>query len=157
MFNNKNLGVASGRGANIVGNRIVQDKQRDELPSGDARQWRKRCFEDTGGYLLTKSPDSVSNAKAIIKGWDTKQFKHIHALLKEVKLLFEKPSYTGFAYLYGYFGSLICRKEQTNDEEVKYYFRHIRLREIRRYYVNRLLKIFKIENTGDCHEILNPQ
>ena len=82
MFNNKNLGVASGSGANIVGNRIVQDKQRDELPSGDARLWRKCCFEDTGGYLLTKSPDSVSNAKAIIKGWDTKQFTHIHALLK---------------------------------------------------------------------------
>ena len=36
--------------------------------------------------LLTESPDSVSNAKAIIKGWDTKQFKHIHALLKGGKI-----------------------------------------------------------------------
>jgi glycosyltransferase involved in cell wall biosynthesis len=186
---NQNLGVASGRGANIIGNRIVEDKQRDDLPSGGARLWRKRCFEDTGGYLLTKSPDSVSNVKAIIKGWDTKQFHHvkfvstrahasaegywrgynqfgsnnyfigytpIHALLKGVKLLLEKPYYTGFAYLWGYFSSLICRKKRIDDEEVKYYFRHIRLREIRRYYVNRLMNIFRIK-TGDCDEILKPQ
>ena len=174
---NQKLGVASGRGANIVGNRIVEDKQRDDLPSGGARLWRKRCFEDTGGYLLTKSPDSVSNVKAIIKGWDTKQFNYvkfvstrahasaegywwgykqfgsnnyfigytpIHALLKGIKLLSERPYYTGFAYLYGYFGSLILRKRRIDDDEVKHYFRHIRPREIRRYYVNRLMNIFRM-------------
>ena len=176
---NQNLGVASGRGANIVGNKIIEDKQRDDLPTGGARLWRKDCFEDTDGYLLTKSPDSVSNAKAIINGWDTKQFRHIkfvstrahasaegywrgynqfgsnnyfigytpvHALLKGIKLLSERPYYTGFAYLYGYFGNLILRKNQVDDKQVRYYFRHIRPCEIRRYYVNRLMNIFKIEN-----------
>lgn len=176
---NQNLGVASGRGANIVGNKIIEDKQREDLPSGGARLWRKGCFEDTNGYLLTKSPDSVSNAKAIINGWDTKQFRHIkfvstrahasadgywrgykqfgsnnyfisytpiHALLKGIKLLFDRPHYTGLAYLYGYFYSLICRKKTIDDEEVKYYFQHTRPREICRYYVSCLMNIFGIKN-----------
>jgi glycosyltransferase involved in cell wall biosynthesis len=176
---NQNLGVASGRCANIIGNRIVEDKQRDDLPSGGARLWRKHCFKDTGGYLLTKSPDGVSNAKAIIKGWDTKQFHHIkfvstrahasaegywrgyklfgsntyfigytpiHALLKGIKLLSECPYYVGLAYLDGYFCSLILRQNRFDDEQVRYYFRHIRPREIRRYYIGRLMNIFRIKN-----------
>jgi glycosyltransferase involved in cell wall biosynthesis len=178
---NQNLGVASGRGANIIGNRLVENRQRDDLPSGGARLWRRHCFEDTEGYILTKSPDSVSNIKAKIKGWDTKQFHHVkfvstrahasaegywkgykqfgsnnyyigytplHALLKGVKLLFEKPCYTGLAYLNGYFGSLICQKKRIDDDQVKYYFQHIRPQEIRRYYVNRFLNIFRIKNGG---------
>jgi len=46
-----------------------------ELGSGE-----KKCFNDTGGYLLTCSPDSVSNVKAKLRGWDTKQFSHIKAI-----------------------------------------------------------------------------
>ena len=176
---NPNLGIASGRGANIIGNKVVQDKQRDDLPTGGARFWRKECFEDTGGYASTRSPDSVSNVKAILGGWGTKQFDHIsfvstrahasaegcwkgykqfgannyfigytpiHVLLKGLKLLIEEPYYTGFAYLYGYFGSLIFRENRLDDDDVRYYFRCIRPHEIRRYYVNRLMNIFRIEN-----------
>ncbi len=176
---NPNLGIASGRGANIIGNKVVQDKQRDNLPTGGARFWRKECFEDTGGYVLTRSPDSVSNVKAILRGWDTKQFNHIsfvstrahasaegrwkgykqfgannyfigytltHALLKGLKLSIEEPYYTGFAYLYGYFSSLIFRKNRLDDDEVRYYYRRIRPYEIRSYYVKRLMNILRIGN-----------
>jgi len=171
---NCNLGIASGRGANIIGKRIVEDKQRDDLPTGGARLWRKRCFNETGGYLLTKSPDSVSNVKAKLKGWDTMQFNHIkfvstrghasaegyykgykqfgannyfigyipaHALLKGLKLLLGKPHYTGFAYLHGYFSNLILRNKRIDDDEVRYYFRYIRPREIGMYYINHIKKI----------------
>ena len=62
----------------------------------------------------------------------------IHILLKGLKLLFEKPYYIGFAYHYGYFGSLIFRKERIEDGEVRYYFRHIRVREISKYYISKL-------------------
>lgn len=172
---NPNLGIASGRGANIIGNKVVQDKQRENLPTGGARFWRKCCFEDTDGYILTKSPDSVSNVKAILRGWDTKQFDHIkfvsirahasaegywrgykqfgannyfigyipsHALLKGMKLLFNEPYYTGFAYLNGYFSCLILGKKRIDDEEVRYYFRSIRPHEIWIHYIN-CLKTFK--------------
>ena len=150
---NLKLGIASGSEYYYNNNNeLVLEAVRDDLPMGCMRLWRKDCFEDTGGYLLTKVPDAVSNAKAIIGGWDTKQFHHIkfvstrahasaeghwrgykqfgfnnyfisytpiHALLKGIKLLSERPYYTGFAYLYGYFGSLILRKKQIDDDRIK--------------------------------------
>jgi glycosyltransferase involved in cell wall biosynthesis len=74
---NANLGICSGHVGNIINNEIIWSDYREDLPSGGARLWRKKCFENTGGYLLTCSPDSVSNVKAIIRGWDTRQFEHI--------------------------------------------------------------------------------
>jgi glycosyltransferase involved in cell wall biosynthesis len=49
-------------------------KSRDDLPMGSARMWRKKCFEETGGYLPVPVPDSVSNAIAKSKGWRTRRF-----------------------------------------------------------------------------------
>lgn len=46
----------------------------DDMPMGSARIWRKQCFEETNGYLPVCSPDSVSNVKAKVKGWETKRF-----------------------------------------------------------------------------------
>lgn len=44
---------------------------------GTGRVWRRNSFIDTGGYLITKSPDSVSNVKLIIKGWKIKKLDDI--------------------------------------------------------------------------------
>lgn len=74
---NTNLGICSGYVGNIINGEIVWSNFSKDIPSGGARLWRKACFEDTGGYLLTCSPDSVSNVKAKIRGWDTRQFEHI--------------------------------------------------------------------------------
>jgi len=74
---NPNLGICSGHVGNIINGEIIWSNFNKDLPSGGARLWRKKCFEDTGGYLLTCSPDSVSNVKAKIRGWDTSQFEHI--------------------------------------------------------------------------------
>jgi glycosyltransferase involved in cell wall biosynthesis len=74
---NVNLGICSGHVGNIIDNKIIWSDYRKDLPSGGARLWSTKCFEDTGGYLPTCSPDSVSNVKAIIRGWDTRQFEHI--------------------------------------------------------------------------------
>lgn len=174
---NPNLGIASGRVWNTIGNKIIQGKQREYLPFGGARLWSRQCFAETGGYLLTCSPDSVSNAKAILRGMETRIFNDIkyistrescsakghwrgykqlgannyfigytsvHTLLKGLKLMLGKPYYTGFAYLYGYFGSLILMKERIDDDEVRYYFRYIRTREISRRYIDKLKNILKI-------------
>lgn len=55
---------------------IVQDS-REDLPLGSARMWRRKCFEETGGYLPVAIPDAVSNAKAKMRGWRTKRFRDI--------------------------------------------------------------------------------
>lgn len=80
MEKNQNLGICSGHIGNIINGKVIWSDFREDLPSGGARLWRKECFEYTGGYLLTCSPDSVSNVKAKISGWDTRQFEHIKAI-----------------------------------------------------------------------------
>lgn len=77
---NPKLGISSGRIGNIVEGKILWEPFREDLPSGGARLWRRKCFEETGGYLPTCSPDSVSNVKAKLQGWEIKKFKHIKAI-----------------------------------------------------------------------------
>ncbi|TGC11565.1 glycosyltransferase [Methanolobus halotolerans] len=68
------LGICSGQIGNIINGNIIWTNDKKNLPSGGARIWNRKCFEDTGGYLLTCSPDSVSNVKAKLKGWKTRNF-----------------------------------------------------------------------------------
>lgn len=68
------LGICSGHIGNIINGNIVWSSYRDDLPSGGARLWKRECFEETGGFLLTCSPDSVSNVKAKLRGWKTRYF-----------------------------------------------------------------------------------
>jgi Glycosyltransferases, probably involved in cell wall biogenesis len=56
---------------------------RVDLPMGSARLWRRACFEETGGYLPVSLPDSVSNAKAKMKGWKTKRFMNIKIIERQ--------------------------------------------------------------------------
>lgn len=77
---NSKLGICSGHIGNIVNGEVLWSEFRSDLPSGGARLWRKECFEETGGYLLTCSPDSVSNIKAKIRDWETKQYKDVTAI-----------------------------------------------------------------------------
>lgn len=74
------LGIASGSTWYTDDSQIKSVEQREDLPSGAARLWRKRCFEETGGYQLTHAPDSVSTIKAVLRGWSVRRFKEIKAV-----------------------------------------------------------------------------
>jgi Glycosyltransferases, probably involved in cell wall biogenesis len=74
------LGICSGYIGNIINDTVVWSSYREDLPSGGARLWKRECFEDTGGFLLTCSPDSVSNVKAKLRGWNTRQFLKTKAI-----------------------------------------------------------------------------
>lgn len=80
LKNDQNLGICSGLIGNIIGNKIVWETLRENIPTGGARIWKKKCFDETGGYLLTCSPDSVSNVKANIHSWGTKKYADIKAI-----------------------------------------------------------------------------
>lgn len=71
---NPKLGICSGRIGSTVNGKILWDRDREDLPTGGARLWNKKCFEETGGYLLTCSPDSIAIVKAKLRGWETKKF-----------------------------------------------------------------------------------
>ena len=46
----------------------------------------------------------------------------LHVMIGGIMYSFRRPYYTGIAYLLGYFGCFIQKKEQINDNEIKKYF-----------------------------------
>lgn len=60
-------------------------------------------------------------------------------LLKSLSYSTKTPYYLGFAYLWGYFGSLISRTKQVDDEEIIRYYRSAHMNSTRKYY-NELFK-----------------
>jgi glycosyltransferase involved in cell wall biosynthesis len=105
--NNVKLGIASGNSAyvdiekfrDISGDETedifvlykncVTEIQtgREDLPMGSARMWRRGCFEAMGGgYPIAKAPDNVANAKAKLRGWDTKRFFDIKVIERRGQL-----------------------------------------------------------------------
>lgn len=82
---NFRLGIASGYIIDVLDDEfrwedIKNDKLDHPLPRGSGRFWRRECFLETGGYIIEPSPDSISNVKAKLKGWEIKQFGHIRAI-----------------------------------------------------------------------------
>jgi glycosyltransferase involved in cell wall biosynthesis len=67
------LGIASGGIYHNIGGTLKGFISSSGLPAGTGRVWRFKCFLDTDGYLVEPSPDSISNVKAILRGWKIKK------------------------------------------------------------------------------------
>lgn len=76
------LGIASGSEFWNLSGKLVSAGTREDHPMGPARLWRKKCFEESSGYMATASPDSVSNTLAKLKGWKTKQIKELEVITR---------------------------------------------------------------------------
>jgi glycosyltransferase involved in cell wall biosynthesis len=169
------LGVAGGGDWFVSENKAEFSKK--YLPSSGGMMIRKKCFQEIGGIQISYSIDSIINAKAQLKGWETKRFNEIrafrtrgmceggeglwagymsngeghyfinynalYAFAKGLTLFLKKPYYIGPAFLWGYFNSLIFRKEQIKDDEIKNYFWHGRPRALNRYYFDKFRKKIK--------------
>lgn len=71
------LGIASGGIYYDIGGKLTREISDKNLPRGSGRLWRKACFLETGGYQVEPSPDSISNTKAILRGWQLKQYADV--------------------------------------------------------------------------------
>lgn len=92
---NPKLGIASGIEYWDISGKLVKNDQREDLPIGPARLWRKECFLETEGYIVSEAPpDTISNIKAKLRGWETEQFA-------DVKVITRRAS-TGRGYWKGY-------------------------------------------------------
>lgn len=108
------------------------------------RGWKVKRFEE---YKATQAR-ATSSAEGLWKGWKTEgeamYYLGAHplfAILRAIRYLFKKPYYIGLAYLVGYLYSYINKKQQINDEEIRYYNRYIRPKEVRKFYWDKL-KVF---------------
>jgi len=83
----------------------------------------------------------TSSAEGLWKGFIIKgksdhylNYNPFIVVAKGLKYCLTRQHCKGVAYLYGYFGSLIQRKERVNDEEIRKYFYWYKPREIWQYY-----------------------
>ena len=75
-----NLGIASGSICYNHTCKLEIETSSENLPRGTGRMWRRKCFFDTGGYIIEPSPDSISNVKALKRGWKIRRFKDIMSI-----------------------------------------------------------------------------
>ena len=80
MQNDASLGVVSGGIYHIVNGRLAWNHSNENFPAGTGRLWRKECFLQTEGYVVEPSPDSISNVKALLRGWKIKKYKNVIAV-----------------------------------------------------------------------------
>lgn len=74
------LGIVSGGIYHIVNGELELGQSNENLPAGTGRLWRRECFFQTNGYVVEPAPDSISNVKAVLRGWKTKKFKDLVAV-----------------------------------------------------------------------------
>ena len=71
------LGIASGGVYYNEGGQLSREVTDKNLPRGTGRLWGKACFIETGGYQVEPSPDSISNTKALLRGWQIMQYADV--------------------------------------------------------------------------------
>lgn len=81
---NEKLGIASGGLYHEINGKLELSGQAENFPSGTGRVWSKECFFDTSGFSLEPSADSISNVKAILRGWHIQRFNEIQMVEKRL-------------------------------------------------------------------------
>jgi len=77
--NDSTLGIASGTIDDKVNGKIIRNTE-GYLPRGTGRLWTKKCFEESEGYKVEAAAHSISNVKAILRGYTIKKFDNIIAV-----------------------------------------------------------------------------
>lgn len=73
------LGIASGNIYDLDNGQIKENTE-GYLPRGTGRLWTEKCFLETEGYIVEAAAHSISNVKAILRGYSIKKFDDIIAV-----------------------------------------------------------------------------
>lgn len=73
----KYLGAASGKPhLELENGKLVEERTSDEMVAGMINFYRRKCFDDIGGFVKEVHWDGIAYHKARMKGWRTKSIKH---------------------------------------------------------------------------------
>lgn len=72
---NPRLGGASGKVFNPVGDGLVEEYIVDDMVSGQLNFWRRRCWEEIGGYVREVMWDGIVFHRCRMLGWQTRSFR----------------------------------------------------------------------------------
>lgn len=76
------LGIVSGGIYYENDGKLSLEVTKKSLPRGTGRIWKKECFLETGGYEVEPSPDSISNIRALLRGWQLMQHADVVQIQK---------------------------------------------------------------------------
>jgi len=76
---NKKLGICGGRAYYYKNGKLIKQPYNSESIPGFTQFFRKKCYDDTGGYYPFKygNEDGYVEIKARMKGWETRTFEDI--------------------------------------------------------------------------------
>jgi glycosyltransferase involved in cell wall biosynthesis len=79
---NKKLGICGGRAYYYKNGKLIKQIYNPESIPGFTQFFRKKCYEDTGGYYPFKygNEDGYVEIKARMKGWETRTFEDINII-----------------------------------------------------------------------------
>lgn len=69
------LGGASGKPWNPVGDTLVPEGMIDEMVAGQVNFWRRKCWEDIGGFVREVMWDGITFHRSRMFGWKTRSFR----------------------------------------------------------------------------------
>lgn len=78
FFENELLGIASGVYHEIKGKNWIRIPMPVYHAAGACKVIRRKCFEDIGGFAISKGWDTLDEIKAMVHGWKTAHFEDIH-------------------------------------------------------------------------------
>jgi hypothetical protein len=84
------FGIVSG----LIHDEAKQDIESDD-PRGAARLYNIRCLDDIGGYPITPAVDTVTNIKAVMRGWKIQRIGNTQGYQN-------RPSWSGTGLWNGY-------------------------------------------------------
>lgn len=121
------------------------------LTKAKLRGWETKLVEDTECYLTRKTISSRGLWKGFKTNGYVKYYLNYHPIVMLLNVLYEltqKPYYHAIAYCYGYCSGIIKRKDKIDDQEIRDYFRHKRLREIKNILIGRLTMSNMLKKLG---------
>jgi len=77
---NNHLGIASGVIYNLINGSFQYEKTPKFHTRGASKVYRNKCFNDIGGLEKIYGWDTIDNIKAILKGWETRNFPDLRIL-----------------------------------------------------------------------------
>ncbi|KAF5430704.1 Glycosyltransferase involved in cell wall bisynthesis [Candidatus Methanophagaceae archaeon] len=105
--------------------------------------WKTERFNEIKAIQTRRTSSAEGLWKGYKKYGEATYFINFHplyVLIKGLKLLFESPYYTGFAYLHGYISSALKKLGKIDNEEIRDYFYWHKSKEVIDYYKNELRK-----------------
>ena len=111
------------------------------------RGWKVKRFEEYKAIQARRTSSAEGFWKGWIKDGEGAYYLNTHPLFvvaRAIRYLFNTPYYGGLAYLIGYLNGYINKIGQTDDEEIKHYYRYKRPKEVLKYYWDKFKDLFKL-------------